>query len=161
MQREQSRAAVQACVREQRALSVPKKQPRGDFHPIGPSATAGGRACEGLWREPIEGTPHGSKEKGPFVIKYYVLLSPTAPQHLSVLLRAKRQTQKDGGQRREECKMRSEMKQENKREGSTSYTKEYHRKMVRICTKIYLYFIFLSLLSDFMKQGSLVFVSSS
>lgn len=52
MQREPRRAAAQACVREQRALSVPEKQPRGDFHPIGPSATAAGGARLGLRREP-------------------------------------------------------------------------------------------------------------
>lgn len=39
-------------VREQRALSVPEKQPGGDFHPIGPSAAADGGACLGLRREP-------------------------------------------------------------------------------------------------------------
>lgn len=49
--------------REQRALSVPKKQPRGDFHPIGPSATAAGRACVGLRREPRDGALHGGGER--------------------------------------------------------------------------------------------------
>lgn len=59
MQREPRRAAVQACVREQRALSVPKKQPGGDFHPIGPCATAAAAAAArvrlGLRREPRDG----------------------------------------------------------------------------------------------------------
>lgn len=63
MQREPRRAAAQACVREQRALSVPKKQPGGDFHPIGPSATAAGRARLGLRREPRDGALHGSAER--------------------------------------------------------------------------------------------------
>lgn len=62
MQREPNRAAVQACVREQRALSVPEKQPKGDFHPISPSAAAGGRDCLSLWREPREGPRHSSRE---------------------------------------------------------------------------------------------------
>lgn len=49
MQREPRRAAAQACVREQRGLSAPKKQPRGDFHPIALRATAAaGRAYMGL-----------------------------------------------------------------------------------------------------------------
>lgn len=43
MQREPRRAAVEACVREQRALSVPKKQPGGDFHLVCPNATAGSK----------------------------------------------------------------------------------------------------------------------
>lgn len=63
MQREPRRAAAQACVREQRALSVPKKQPGGDFHPIGPNATAAGRARLGLRREPKDGALHGSTER--------------------------------------------------------------------------------------------------
>lgn len=63
MQREPRRAAAQACVREQRALSVPRKQPRGDFNPIGPSATAAGGARLGLRREPRDGTLRGSSEK--------------------------------------------------------------------------------------------------
>lgn len=63
MQREPGRAAAQACVREQRALSVPKKQPRGDFHPIDLSATAAGRACLGLWREPKDGALLRSTER--------------------------------------------------------------------------------------------------
>lgn len=66
MQREPRRAAAQACVREQRALSVPKKQPGGDFHPIGPNATAAaaaGRTRLGLWREPRDGALHGSTER--------------------------------------------------------------------------------------------------
>lgn len=63
MQREPRRAAVQACVREQRALSVPKKQPGGDFHPIGPNATAAGGARLGLPREPRDEALHGSTER--------------------------------------------------------------------------------------------------
>lgn len=63
MQREPRRAAAQACVWEQRALSVPKKQPGGDFHPIGPNATAAGRARLGLRREPRDGALHGSTER--------------------------------------------------------------------------------------------------
>lgn len=43
MQREPRRAAVEACVREQRVLSVPKKQPGGDFHPVCPNAIAGSK----------------------------------------------------------------------------------------------------------------------
>lgn len=52
MQREPRRAAAQTCVREQRALSVPRKQPRGGIHPIGPSAVA---AAGGAQRRPGEG----------------------------------------------------------------------------------------------------------
>lgn len=78
MQREPSRAAVQTCVREQRALSVPKKQPRGDFNPIAPRATAAGRACVDLWREPRDRTLHGSREK---TLCYQVLC--TAKPHSS------------------------------------------------------------------------------
>lgn len=67
MQREPRRAAAQACVREQRTLSVPKKQPGGGFRPIGPNATAaaagGGRARLGLRREPRDGPLHGSTER--------------------------------------------------------------------------------------------------
>lgn len=72
MQREPRRAAAQACVREQRALSVPKKQPRGDFHPIGLSAAAVGRARLGLWKEPRDGALYGSKER---TLCYQVLSS--------------------------------------------------------------------------------------
>lgn len=72
MQREPRRAAAQACVREQRALSVPKKQPGGDFHPIGPNATAAGRARLGLRREPRDGALHGSTER---TLCYEVLCS--------------------------------------------------------------------------------------
>lgn len=54
---------MQACVREQRALSVPKKQPGGDFHPIGPNATAAGGARLGLLREPGDEALHGSIER--------------------------------------------------------------------------------------------------
>lgn len=63
MQKEPSGAAVQACVREQRALSVPKKQPREDFHPVGPCANAVGGACVGLWKKPRDRTLHGSRER--------------------------------------------------------------------------------------------------
>lgn len=72
MQREPRRAAVQACVREQRALSVPKKEPGGDFHSIGPNANAAGRARPGLLREPREGALHGSTER---TLCYEVLCS--------------------------------------------------------------------------------------
>lgn len=73
MQREPRRAAAQACVREQRALSVPKKQPGGDFHPIGPNAaTAAGRTRLGLWREPRVEALHGSTER---TLCYEVLCS--------------------------------------------------------------------------------------
>lgn len=64
MQREPRRAAAQACVREQRALSVPRKQPGGDFHPIDPNAAAAaGGARLGLWREPRDGALHRSTER--------------------------------------------------------------------------------------------------
>ena len=72
MQRDPRRAAAQACVREQRALSVPKKQPRGDFHPIGLNATAAGGARQGLQREPRVGALHGSTER---TLCYEVLCS--------------------------------------------------------------------------------------
>lgn len=108
MQREPRRAAAQACVREQRALSVPKKQPRGDFHPIGPSATAaaaaGGRAYVGLRREPRDGALHGSRER---TLCYEVLWS-VRPQSASASLctaaRSGTETQKDGRENKESVK---------------------------------------------------------
>lgn len=84
MQREPRREALQACVREQRALSVPKKKPGGDFHPIGSNATATGRPCFGLWREPRDGPLHGSTERT-LCYDNYGVLSPTGPEHPSVL----------------------------------------------------------------------------
>lgn len=80
-------------VREQRALSVPKKQPGGDFHPIGPNVTAAGRepawACRG---SPKMGLCMAA-QKDPFVMKYYVVLSPIASEDLSVLLQGGGQEQ--------------------------------------------------------------------
>lgn len=112
MQREPRRAPAQTCVREQRALSVPKKQPRGGFHPIGPSAAA--RACVGLWREPRDRTLHGSRERS-------LCMYCQGPQLLSIpppMLQARdRNTQKDQRQDKEgkiTCK-KSGMKQMNKR----------------------------------------------
>lgn len=89
MQREPRRAAAQACVREQRVLSVPKKQPGGDFHPIDPNATAAARARLGLWREPRDGALHGSTERTLCLNKkinkkMHVVLSPSATKHPSV-----------------------------------------------------------------------------
>lgn len=63
MQREPRSAAAQACVWEQRALSVPKKQPRGDFHSIGPNAIAADRASLGLQKELRDGALHGHTER--------------------------------------------------------------------------------------------------
>lgn len=83
MQREPRRAAAQTCVREQRALSVPKKQPRGDFHSIGPSATAAAAGSSVALHGAVEGAQRCASfigaEKEPFVIKYYVVLRPTVP----------------------------------------------------------------------------------
>lgn len=93
MQREPRRAAAQACVREQRALSVPKKQPGGDFHPIGPNATAAGGVRLGLRREPRDGALAWQHRKDPLLWRYYVVLSPTAPEHPCVLPQGRGQKQ--------------------------------------------------------------------
>lgn len=85
MQRVPRKAAVQACVREQRALSVPKKQPSGAFHPMGPNTTAAaGRDRQDRRRERRDGALRGSTERS---LCYEVLcgVEPTAPQHPSVL----------------------------------------------------------------------------
>lgn len=124
MQREPRREALQACVREQRALSVPKKKPGGDFHPIGPNATATGRPCLGLWKEPRDGPLHGSTERT-LCYDNYGVLSPTGPEHPSVLPQGrgtetdrrmenkeKRREQESG---KKENNERSRMKQENTR----------------------------------------------
>lgn len=89
MQREPRSATAQACFWEHRALSVPKKQPRGDFHSIGPNTAAAGRASLGLWKEPRDWALHGRTER---TLCYEVLcgVKPTVPEHHSVLLQGNR-----------------------------------------------------------------------
>lgn len=67
---------------------MPKKQPGGDFHPIGPNATADGRARLSLRREPRDGALHGSTER---TLCYEVLCSvkPHSTEHPSVLPQGK------------------------------------------------------------------------
>lgn len=87
---------MQACVREQRTLSVPKKQPGGDFHLIGPNATAAGRPRLGAWREPRDGALHDSTERT-LCYDDYGVLSHMGPEHPSVLSQGRETyTQKDG-----------------------------------------------------------------
>lgn len=112
MQKEPRGAAVQACVREQRALSLPKKQPGRDFHLIGPSVAAAGRPCLESWREPRDGTLHGSIERT-LCYDDYGVLSPTGPEHPCVLPRGRgAETRKRGGVWKSE-KMRERLKHEN------------------------------------------------
>lgn len=107
MQREPRRAAVQACVREQRALSVPRKQPGGDFHPIDPLLL---RLVDPAWA--CGGSPEMglcmAAQKGPFVMKYYVVLSPTVPEHPSVPPqgRARKHTVRWRGEKKKETELR-------------------------------------------------------
>lgn len=60
-------------------------------------------------------------QKGPFVMKYYVVLSPTAPEHPSVLPQGRGQKQterwrREKGEWRDRTEgERSEMKRENER----------------------------------------------
>lgn len=87
---------------------MPKKQPGGDFHPIGPNATADGRARLSLRREPRDGALHGSTER---TLCYEVLCS-VKPHSTQASLRTAarkggRNRQKDGEEKEKEWKAKT------------------------------------------------------
>lgn len=135
MQREPRRAAAQACVREQSAFSVPKKQPGGDFHPIGPSAaTAAGKARLGLRREPRDGALHGSTERS---LCYEVLCSVKPHSGWASLCTAARKgTERD---RKMETREKGSRKTEHKERGArwNKSIQGKHTQSVRNAVKCY------------------------
>lgn len=103
---------------------MPKKQPGGDFHPIGPNVTAAGR--EPAWacgRSPEMGLCMAA-QKGPFVAKYYVVLSPTAPEDPSVLLQGRGQTER---LRRERKRITRKNIRREKQDEKTEYKGKHYK----------------------------------
>lgn len=110
---------MQACVWEQRTLSVPKKQPGGDFHLIGPHATAACRPQSGVWREPRDGALHGSTERS-LCYDDYRVLSPMGLQHPSVLSQRSGNIDQESGK---EGEKKGRVKEDDLREYKETHAK--------------------------------------